>query len=182
MRAFHIIALLRAITSRHKPTWREGLLTRYAKLRVVHASGTFSPPPRVSDPDMQGLLTIGFLSNRWRWKRSRRMRYPQCCVSVWSMITPTQPLYLMYQLRIHNLIYMSCWYMPIFAIVIIVSLYESNWLTKPDTAYLIHDWRNARCKWCNWTTVAFTLICISINFLTWYDELTRYVHNGPISV
>ena len=29
-----------------------GPLTRYAKLRVAHAPGTFSPPPRVSDPDM----------------------------------------------------------------------------------------------------------------------------------
>ena len=34
---------------------RNEALTRYVKLRVAHApgmSGTFSPPPRVSDPDM----------------------------------------------------------------------------------------------------------------------------------
>ena len=60
-----------------------GPLTRYAKLRVAHAPGmsiTFSPPPRVSDPDMhhgtcvthvpwcmQGSLTSGFLWSRcWR--------------------------------------------------------------------------------------------------------------------
>ena len=72
-------------------------LTRYAKLRVAHAPGTFSLPPWVSDPDMHhgtcvkhvpwcmpGSLTSGFLWNRWRGKRSRhsqRMRNPQFCVS-----------------------------------------------------------------------------------------------------
>ena len=61
---------------RHEP------LTRYVKLRVVHApgmSGTFSPPPRVSDSDMHhgtwvthvpwcmpGSPTSGFLLSRWR--------------------------------------------------------------------------------------------------------------------
>ena len=63
---------------------------RYVKLRVVHASGmpeTFSPPPRVSDPDMHhgtGSLTSGFLWSRWREKRSRysqRMRNVQIYVS-----------------------------------------------------------------------------------------------------
>ena len=59
--------------------------------------GTFSPPPRVSDPDMHhgmcmthmprcmpGSLTCGFLWSRWRGKRSqhcRRMRNPQFYVS-----------------------------------------------------------------------------------------------------
>ena len=71
-------------------------LARYVKLRVTHApgmSGTFSPPFRVSDPDihhgtcvtpvpwcMPGSLTGGFLWCLWRWKRSRhsrRMRNPQ---------------------------------------------------------------------------------------------------------
>ena len=58
---------------------------------------TFSPPPRVSDPDMHhgtcvthvpwcmsGSLTSGFLCGRWREKRSRhsrRMRNPQFYVS-----------------------------------------------------------------------------------------------------
>ena len=35
--------------------WSHGPLTRYAKLRLVHAPGipgTFSPPPRVINPDM----------------------------------------------------------------------------------------------------------------------------------
>ena len=57
----------------------------------------FSPPPRVSDPDMHhvtcvthvpwcmpGSLTSGFLWSRWRGKYSRhswRMRNPQFCVS-----------------------------------------------------------------------------------------------------
>ena len=75
-------------------------LTRYVKLRVAHASGmpgTFSPLPRVSDPDMQhgtcvthvawcmlGALTSSFLWSRWRRKRFRhswRMRNPRFCIS-----------------------------------------------------------------------------------------------------
>ena len=75
-------------------------LDRYVKLRVAHAPGMprmFSPPPRVSDPDldhgtcvthvswcMLELLTSGFLWSRWRWKRSRhsrRMLNPQFYVS-----------------------------------------------------------------------------------------------------
>ena len=77
-----------------------GPLARYVKLRVAHAlgmPGTFSPPPRISDPDMHqgtcvthvpwcisGSLTSGFLWNRWRGKRSRhsrRMRNLQFYVS-----------------------------------------------------------------------------------------------------
>ena len=64
-----------------------GPLVRYVKLRVAHAPGmpgTFSPPPRVSDPDMHhstlGSLTSGFLWSRLREKRSRHswcMRNPQ---------------------------------------------------------------------------------------------------------
>ena len=78
-----------------------GLLTRYASLRVAHAPGvpgTFSPPPRVSDSDMHhgtcvthvpwcmpGLLISGFLGSLLRGKRSRhsrRMRNPQFYVFV----------------------------------------------------------------------------------------------------
>ena len=78
-----------------------GPLTRYANLRVAHAPGipgTFSTPPRISDPDMHhdtcvmhvpwcmpGSLTSSFLWSRWRGKRSRyfrRMYNPQFCVSV----------------------------------------------------------------------------------------------------
>ena len=67
-----------------------GPLTRYAKLRVAHAPGmlgSFSPLPRVSDPNMHqgtcfthvpwcmpGSLTNGFLWSRWRGKRSRHSR------------------------------------------------------------------------------------------------------------
>ena len=59
-------------------------LSRYVKLRVVHAPGmpgTFPPTPRVSDPDMHhgtcvthvpwcmpGPLTSGFLCSRWAGK------------------------------------------------------------------------------------------------------------------
>ena len=69
---------------------RRGPITRYEKLRVAHApgmTGTISPPPQVSDPDMHhgtcvthvpwctpGTLTSSFLWIRWRGKRSRRSR------------------------------------------------------------------------------------------------------------
>ena len=78
----------------------KGPLVRYVKLWVAHAPGmpgTFSPPMRVSDPDMHhstcvthvpwcmpGSLTCGFLWSRRRGKRSqhsRRMRIPQFYVS-----------------------------------------------------------------------------------------------------
>ena len=65
-------------------------LARYVKLRVVHAPGmpgTFSPPPRISDPGMHqgtcvthvpwcmpGSLASGFLLSRWWGKRSRHSR------------------------------------------------------------------------------------------------------------
>ena len=77
-----------------------GPLARYVKFRVAHAPGmpgTFSPPPRVSNPDMHhgtcvthapwcmlGSLTSGFLWSRWREKcsrHSRRMLSPQIYVS-----------------------------------------------------------------------------------------------------
>ena len=77
-----------------------GPLARYVKFRVAHAPGmpgTFSPPLRVSDPDMHhgtcvthvplcmpGSLTSDFLWYWWRGKRSRhsrRMRKPQFDVS-----------------------------------------------------------------------------------------------------
>ena len=75
-------------------------LARYVQLLVSHAPGmpgTFSPPLRVSDPDMHhgmsvthvpcfmpGSLTSGFLWSRRRGKRSRHsrcMRNPQFYVS-----------------------------------------------------------------------------------------------------
>ena len=71
-------------------------LARNVKLRFAYAPGmpgTFSPPPRVGDPDvhhgtyvthvpwfMPGLLTSGFVLSRWLGNRSRhswRMRNPQ---------------------------------------------------------------------------------------------------------
>ena len=70
-----------------------GPLTRYVNLRVAHAPGrpeTFSPPPRISDPDMHHCtcathvpwcmpvsLTNGFIWSRWKGKRSRRT--PRMC-------------------------------------------------------------------------------------------------------
>ena len=77
-----------------------GPLARYVKLRVAHAPGmpgTFSPPPRFSDPDMHhgtcvthvpwwmpGSLTSDLLESWWWGKRSRhsrRMRKPHIYVS-----------------------------------------------------------------------------------------------------
>ena len=82
-------------------TASHGPLTRSVKLLVAHVPGMpggFSPPPRVSDPDMHhstcvtlvpwcmpGSLTSGFLWIRWwekRFQHSRRMHNPQFYVSV----------------------------------------------------------------------------------------------------
>ena len=66
-------------------TWRRGELWASCQIRKIADApgmpGTFSPPPRVSDPDMHhgtcvthvpwcmpGSLTIGFL---WRWPRGK---------------------------------------------------------------------------------------------------------------
>ena len=86
-----------------------GPLTRYVKLRVAHAPGmlgTFSPPPRVRDPDMHhgtcvayvpwcmsGSLTNGLLWSSWRGKRSRhsrRMPNPQFYLSGKRPMQPIQ--------------------------------------------------------------------------------------------
>ena len=82
-----IVSSLISSASQTSYDYHNGPLTRYVKLRVAHASRipvTFSPPPRVSDPDMYhgtciphvpwcmpGSLTGGFLWSRWRGKRSR---------------------------------------------------------------------------------------------------------------
>ena len=94
---FHIV---RCVFDNDLTTPIHGPLARYAKLRDAHAPGmpgTFSPPLRISDPDMHhgtcvthvpwcipGSLTSGFLWSRWRRKRSRhsmRMRNPQFYLS-----------------------------------------------------------------------------------------------------
>ena len=81
-------------------------LTRCVRLRVAHAPrmpGTFSPLPRVSDPDMHhrtcvthvpycmsGSVTCGLLWSRWREKCSRHswhMCIPQLYVSGKKPIT-----------------------------------------------------------------------------------------------
>ena len=96
-----------------------GPLARYVNLRVAHAPGipgipgTFSPPPRVSDPDMHhgtcvthvpwcmsGSLTSGFLRSRWRGKRSRHSRRnPQFYVSGKRPITTIWLEYPLYFVR-----------------------------------------------------------------------------------
>ena len=78
-------------------TWNEcgyGPFSGYANLRVTQAPGmpgTFSPPPRVSDPDMHhgtcvthvplclpGSLTSGFL---WSRSRGNVPRFPGACAT-----------------------------------------------------------------------------------------------------
>ena len=110
-----MLGLLTAVTDKPKSTIRlwiytihiwtltndlfrpHGPLARYVKLRVAHAPGmpgTFSPPPRVSDPDMHhdtdvthvpwwmpGSLTSGFLWIRWWEKRSRHSRH------IWYLVS-----------------------------------------------------------------------------------------------
>ena len=93
----HLVSCIRvSLCCNTEKLSRHGPLDRYVQFQVAHAPGmpgTFSPPPRVSDPDMHhgtcvthvpwcmpGLLTSGFLWSRWRGKRSRhsrRMRNPQ---------------------------------------------------------------------------------------------------------
>ena len=87
-------------TGTQGPRVCNGPLTRHVKLLDAHApgmSGTFSPQPRINDPDMYhgtcvtpvpwcmpGSLTSGFLWSRWRrklYRHSRRMRNPQFYVS-----------------------------------------------------------------------------------------------------
>ena len=91
----YMILLLNKCTSRNTG---HGPLARCVQFRLAHAPGmpgTFSPPPRVSDPDMRhgtwhasrhvtqvprckpGSLTSGFLWSRWRVKRSRHSRRMQ---------------------------------------------------------------------------------------------------------
>ena len=71
-----------------------GPFARYLKLQVTHAPGmpgTFSPPSRISDPDMHhgtcvthvpwcmpGSLTSGFL---WNWWQGKRSRYSRCMLN-----------------------------------------------------------------------------------------------------
>ena len=82
-----------------------GPLTRYVKSRIAQAPGmpgTFSPPPRVSDPDMRhgtcvthvpwcmpGTLTSGFLSSRRRGKRSRHSR---CMLNLQFYVLGKRPM------------------------------------------------------------------------------------------
>ena len=77
--------------------WAHYQIRKIASAHAPGMPGTFSPPPRVSDPGMHhetcvthvpwcmlGWLTNYFLWRRWRGKRSRhsrRMHNPKFCVS-----------------------------------------------------------------------------------------------------
>ena len=84
---------------------------RYLNLRIAHAlwmPGTFSPPPRVSDPDMHHgtcvthvpwcmpqSLTSGFLWSLWWGKRSRQAR---CMCNPEIYISGKRPIVVVWQL------------------------------------------------------------------------------------
>ena len=91
---------------------QRGPLTRYVKLRVVHApgmQGTFSPPPTSKETASKrsrhasrhvrvarAVMHVGIANPRWRGKCSRyswRMHNPQFCVSGKRPI-PSAPLWL----------------------------------------------------------------------------------------
>ena len=91
---------------------QRGPLTRYVKLRVVHAPGmpgTFSPPPTSKETASKrsrhasrhvrvarAVMHVGIANPRWRGKCSRyswRMHNPQFCVSGKRPI-PSAPLWL----------------------------------------------------------------------------------------
>ena len=100
---YTVLKLTNDVSRSCRSFWHDsphGPLARYVKLQVVHTPGmpgTFSPPLRVSNPDMYhgtcathvpwcmpGSLTSGFVWRRWRGKcsrHSRRMRNPQIYVS-----------------------------------------------------------------------------------------------------
>ena len=87
-----------------------GPLTRYAKLRVAHAPGmpgTFSPPLRVSDPDMRhGMcvtpvpwcmpvsLTSAFLWSQWQGKHSRHSRHSRRMCNPQFYVSGKRPIWL----------------------------------------------------------------------------------------
>ena len=96
-RLWSILCSLWWLVSRHQSY---GSLIRYVKLWVAHTpgiTGTFSQPPRISDPDMHhdpcvtlvswcmpGSLARGYLWNKWWGKHSRHSRHmfnPQIYVS-----------------------------------------------------------------------------------------------------
>ena len=92
---------------RNRHVWLlcNGPLVRYVILRVAHALGmlvTFSPPLRVSNPDMHrgtcmthvpwcmpGSLTSGFLRSRWGGKRSPHSR---CMRNLQFYVTGKRPM------------------------------------------------------------------------------------------
>ena len=121
-RTFQTIKRDLALTTQISSMLQNGPLARYVRLRVAHAPGipgTFSPPPRVSDPDMHhdtcvmqvslcmsGSLTSNFLWSRWQEKRSRhyrRMRNPQFYVS------GKRPMHIAGQLLIKLVQYKRVW-------------------------------------------------------------------------
>ena len=108
----------------HRRTWHipsdsyHWPLTRYAKLRVGHAPGmpgTFSPPPRVSDPDthhgtcvthvpccMQGSPTSGFL---WSRRLGKGFRYTRCMRNPQFYVSGKRPMGKLFVWLIHRISY-----------------------------------------------------------------------------
>ena len=104
--------------------------------------GMFSPPPGVSDPDMQhGTLSNGFPWSRWRGKRSRhsrRMRNPQFYVS------DKRPMVLKLRIQvIHVVPYTRFMYTPSLVVQ------TSSWLSF---LYAVDDLGPFLLAWINFNT------------------------------
>ena len=131
-----------------------GPLAKYVKVWVAHAPrmpGTYSPPQRVSDPDihrgtcvphvpryMPGLLTNGFLWSRWQGKRSRhsqRMRNLQFYVSCNWPIQLSQGQWS--KQKANEILY---YFLPIFTIAI-TTIMQNDCMQRFDK-YTVESRRN----------------------------------------
>ena len=141
--------------------YSHGPLARYVKLWVAHAPGmpgTFSPPPRVSDPDMHhgtcvthvpwcmpGSLISYFLWNRWRGKRSRhprRMRNPQFYVSGKRPMRWAQQMFVEYIMPRMCLRWSWLFRLPfsnIWGCMCSTGPFEFRWLKYFDPSYYHHQ-------------------------------------------
>ena len=151
--------------------------TRCAKLRVVYApgmSGTFSVPPRVSDPDIHqgthvpwclpGSLTSDFLWSQWRGKRSRHSR---CMRKQQFSVFGKRPIVVLFKklysrLCLDNLFSVipfstdsswptATWIMPLDSITIIGKSWKTP-ATYPSSRLCI--WYNGG-PWSNWYEHSF---------------------------
>ena len=167
-----------------------GPLARYVKLRDAHAPGmpgTFSPPPRVSNPDMHhgtcvthvpicmpGSLTSSFLWNRWRGKRSRhsrRMRNLQIYVSDKMPVVSGETLWshTTYDclLQVHLIIYSHSSKLLHKSVVLIIFPNPSRWIHRHIGTTML--------KMISWFRK------FSINYCAWIKSiLEKHLSGNPI--